>query len=257
MFKNIYNYRELLKTNVKKDIRGRYKASVLGILWSFMNPLLQVLVYAIVMPILLRNSINNYVLYLTTGILPWTYFLTTIAGCTTCVKSNAGIIKKVYFPREILPISVTLSAFVNFMISCVIIIGFCFIYGVGISWHIILVPIIAVVQGLYGLGLGFIFSAIDPYIQDMEFIVNFFLNMMMYASPIIYEASTFAGQGFLYMVIRMNPMTQMIDAYRLLFMDHSMPHWRNVLIVLLFSLLLDAIGYFIFKKAEKGFAETL
>ncbi len=257
MFTNIYNYRELLKTNVKKDIRGKYKASVLGVLWSFMNPLLQVLVYAIVMPILLRNSINNYVLYLTTGILPWTYFMTVIAGCTTCVKSNAGIIKKVYFPREILPISVMASAFVNFMISCLIIICFCFLYGVGISWHIILVPVIAAVQGLYGLGLGFIFAAIDPYIQDMEFIVNFFLNMMMYASPIIYEASTFAGQGVLYLAIRMNPMTQLIEAYRMLFMYHGIPNLRNILIVLAGSLILDVIGYNVFKKCEKGFAEAL
>ena len=144
MLKEIYKYRELLKTNVKKDIRGRYKASVLGVLWSFINPLLQVLVYAIVFPYLMKGSADHYVVYLVTGIIPWTFFQTVVNQSTTCIKSNSGIIKKVYFPRIILPLSAFFSGLINFFISCIIIVVFCLGFGIGISWHLIFLPVIAV-----------------------------------------------------------------------------------------------------------------
>ena len=119
LIREIYNYRELLKTNVKKDIRGKYKGSFLGVLWSFLNPLLQVVVYAIVFPYLMRGAgIDNYVVYLVTGIIPWNYFSVVITTGTTTIKNNEGIIKKVYFPREILLISPVLSGLINFFISC-------------------------------------------------------------------------------------------------------------------------------------------
>ena len=95
VFKELYQYRELLKTNVKKDIRGKYKASFLGVLWSFINPLLQILVYAIVFPYLMRNTVDNYLVYLVTGIIPWTFFTIVILDCVSCIKNSAGLIKKV------------------------------------------------------------------------------------------------------------------------------------------------------------------
>ena len=124
MLKNLYQYRQLLKSNVQKEIRGKYKGSFLGILWSFINPLLQVLVYALVFPFIMKNTQENYVVFLIVGILPWTWFVSSISQGTSCILANAGIIKKVYFPREILPISVVTSGLVNFLISCIIIIIF-------------------------------------------------------------------------------------------------------------------------------------
>lgn len=127
LFKELYNYRELLKTNVKKEIRGKYKGSLLGVLWSFINPLLQVAVYAIVFPYLMRGTSEHYLVYLITGIIPWTFFITSINQGMQTIRANAGIIKKVYFPREILPISVVYSGLINFLISCIIILIFVFL----------------------------------------------------------------------------------------------------------------------------------
>lgn len=101
VFNNLYSYRQLLKSNVKKEIRGKYKGSFLGVLWSFINPLLMTLVYAIVFPFILKSTEPNYVTFLVIGILPWNFFTTVISQGTYCVLANAGIIKKVYFPREI------------------------------------------------------------------------------------------------------------------------------------------------------------
>ena len=187
VFKNIYDYRELLKTNIKKDIRGKYKGSFLGVLWSFLNPLLQVVVYYIVFPYLMRGAtIPNYIVYLVTGIIPWTFFATVVTTGTTCIKTNQGIIKKVYFPREILVISQVLSGLINFFISCIIVVLFCLAFGVGISIHILIIPVIAIIQSILCMGIVFILSSVDVYIQDLEYIVTFIINMLFYGTPILY-----------------------------------------------------------------------
>ena len=124
IFKNLYNYRELLKTNIKKEIRGKYKNSFLGVLWSFLNPLLQIAVYAIVFPLILRNTQENYVIFLCCGLIPWTFFSSAIVKSASTMIENGNIVKKVYFPREILPISVVSSECVNFIISTIIIVAF-------------------------------------------------------------------------------------------------------------------------------------
>lgn len=258
IFKNLYEYRELLKTNVKKDIRGKYKGSFLGVLWSFLNPLLQVVVYAIVFPYLMRGAeIENYVVYLVTGIIPWTFFSTVVGIGTTSIKSNQGIIKKVYFPREILIISQVISGLVNFFISCVIILIFCIGFGVGISIHLIMIPIIAVIQAVFALGLVFITSSINVYIQDLEYIVSFILNMVFYGTPIIYQLSQFSSAGILYNLIQINPMTPLMNAYRDAFLYHQWPDALGLIYVAGLGFIVLLIGYFVFKKLEKGFAEQL
>ena len=258
IFKNIYDYRELLKTNVKKDIRGKYKGSFLGILWSFINPLLQVVVYWIVFPYLMRGAGGtNYLIYLITGLIPWTFFLTTVSGGTTAIKSNAGIIKKVYFPREILLISQVLSGLVNFFISCVIILVFCIAFGLGITKYIIMLPVIAIIQSILSLGIILILGALDAYVQDLEYIVGFLLNMGMYATPIIYDLNLFSSSGILYRLISLNPLTILVNSYRDIFVYHQWPAAKPLFCVFVLGMIILVIGYFIFKKLEKGFAEEL
>ena len=133
IFKNLYQYRELLKTNVKKEIRGRYKNSILGVLWSFLNPLLQLAVYALIFPLILKNDIPYYTIFVCVGLIPWTFFTTTVNQAAFTIIANGNIIKKVYFPREILPISVVTSNAVNFVISTIIILAFVIIYGLGVT----------------------------------------------------------------------------------------------------------------------------
>lgn len=256
MFKDLYNYRELLKTNVRKDIRGKYKASVLGVLWSFINPLLQVVVYAIVFPYLMRTRTqDNYVLYLVTGIIPWTYFQVVLAECVSCIKSNSGIIKKVYFPKVILPVSSMLSGFVNFMISCIIILIFCIIYKVTLTWYLIFVPFIAMIEGLFVLGLGMIGGACDAYLQDLEYIINFLVQLLFYGTPIIYDLNQFQSQSMLIRLVKLNPMTTIMQSYRDVFLHQAAPDFKGLLYVLLLAIVLDVFGYAVFKKLEKGFAE--
>lgn len=254
--RNLYNYRQLLKSNVKKDIRGKYKGSFLGILWSFLNPLLLTLVYAIVFPFLLKSTEPNYVTFIVIGILPWTYFTTVINQSSGCILYSGNIIKKVYFPREILPISINISGLINFLISCLIIFIFLVFSGIGFSWYILFLPLIILTQFIFTQGLSLIISALNVYVRDLEYIISFILNMLFYATPIIYTSSLFADSPIKYL-IKINPMTTIIECYRDILFYQSMPHIKSLIVVLICSSILMYIGLRIFKKLERGFAEEI
>ncbi len=256
MFKELYNYRELLKTNVKKDIRGKYKGSFLGVLWSFVNPLLMTLVYAIVFPILMRSTEPHYVTFIVVGILPWTWFTNCIALGTTTILANAGVIKKVYFPREILPISVVTSGMINFLISCLIILLFLLFSKIGFSIYILFLPLIILAQYLLSLGIILITSAIDIYIRDLEYIINFFVSMLFYATPILYSPSMFQNTPFA-LLFKINPLAIIISSYRDIFYYKTMPDLGVLTIVILGCILFCSFAYYIFKKLAKGFAEEV
>ena len=255
MISELYQYRELLKTSIKKEIRGKYKASFLGVLWSFINPLLQVLVYAIVFPYMMRDTGDDYIIYLVTGILPWTFFQTVINECVISVKKNSGIIKKVYFPRVILPLSSAISGLINFFISCLIILFFCLVFKVGFSWHFLYAIPLAIIECVLALGIGLALGAVDAYVQDLEYIVNFILMMAFYGSPIVYQMSLFESNTLFLKIIQLNPMTKIIMGYRDAFLYHVTPPLTDFIYVSVIACIVLVLGYMIFKKLEKGFAE--
>ena len=255
IFKKIYNYRELLKTNVKKEIRGRYKNSFLGVLWSFLNPLLQLLVYSVIFGALLAGGDKTYPIYICVALIPWTYFTTAITQAAFTVIGNADIIKKVYFPREILPVSVVTSGAVNFIISTIIILAFVIFSGVGLSWYILLYPFILLIQYVLLLGIGFIVSSVTVYFRDLEHIIGVVLMAAFYATPIVYNIQQLPHA--LQVLVNLNPMTHLINGYRDIFYYHQMPNMKMLLILLGISIVLTIVGYFIFKKLQKGFAEEL
>ncbi len=255
--REFYEYRELLKTNVRKDIRGRYKGSVLGMLWTFINPLLQVLVYYLVFPYLMKGTMDNFLIYLITGMFPWTFFMSSVVGCTSCIKANAGIVKKVYFPRKILVLSQVLSNLVNFLIEVPIMMIFCVLFGIPLTWHLLWIPVIALIETLLIYGIGLILSAINVYVQDVENLVTFFLNLLFYGTPIVYQLGMFPSTSILYKLVQLNPMTMIVNAYRNVFMFDTDPEWKSLLCVFLLAILLIWAGSKIFDRLQRGFAEEL
>lgn len=255
MFKELYNYRQLLKSNVSKEIRGKYKGSFLGVLWSFVNPLLMTLVYAIVFPFILKSTQPHYVTFIVIAILPWTWFTSVISQGTNTIVVNGGIIKKVYFPREILPISIVTSGLINFLISCLIIAIFLIFSGIGFSFYILFLPIIVIIQYILQLGLIFITSSIDVYVRDAEYIITFIVSMVFYGTPILYSSDLFPAKFS--WLLKLNPLTTIIESYRDIFYYQKLPNLMSLGIIFLVSCLILMIGYKIFKKLEKGFAEEL
>ena len=255
VFKELYNYRELLKTNVKKEIRGKYKNSFLGVLWSFLNPLLQLAVYSIIFGALLAGGDKTYPIYICVALIPWTYFTTAITQASFTIIGNGDIIKKVYFPREILPISVVTSGAVNFIISTIIILAFVIFSGMGLSWYILLYPFVLLVQYVLLLGISFIVSSITVYFRDLEHIIGIILLAAFYGTPIVYKLEQLPEN--LQIIMQLNPMTHIINGYRAIFYNQEMPNMKILGILLAISVVITIIGYFIFKKLQKGFAEQL
>ena len=255
VFKNLYNYRELLKTNIKKEIRGKYKNSFLGVLWSFLNPLLQIAVYAIVFPLILRNTQENYVIFLCCGLIPWTFFSSAIVRSASTMIENGNIVKKVYFPREILPISVVSSECVNFIISTIIIIAFVIFGGLGISKYVIYYPIILLVQYILTLAIAFIMSSVTVYFRDLQHLIGVALQLLFYAAPIVYAPESIP-EGFAW-ILNINPMTYIINGYRDIFYNQARPDIMPLLILLAICIVACCIGYIIFNKLQKGFAEEI
>lgn len=255
MFKELYNYREFLKTNVKKEIRGKYKGSFLGVLWSFINPLLMTLVYAIVFPFVLRVNQEHYVTFVVIGVLSWNWFSTVISQGTFCMIANSDIIKKVYFPREILPIAVATSGLVNYIISIPIIIIFLLCSGIGLSWYILWLPAIALLQYILTVGIILITSAINVFIRDFEYIINFIVMMLFYGTPILYSTTLFP-ENFRWLLY-LNPMTSIVNGYRDIMFYKRMPNLMTLSIVTVGSIILVIIGFAVFRKLKKGFAEEV
>lgn len=255
LFNEIYKYREFLKTSIKKDFRGKYKKSILGVLWSFLNPLFQLLIYALVFPFILKNDVDNYIIFLIVALMPWNFFNMTILQSAACIVSNGGIIKKVFFPREILPISTTTSNLLNFLITCIIVFASLFISGIGIGSSIIFLPLIILIQYIFQLGLSFIFSSITVYIRDVEYLLNVFMMLMFYMCPIVYSADMIPDK-FL-PLFKLNPMFHIIEYYRQILYYKQNPNIISLLWLLGICIIILVLGLMVFKKLEKRFAEEL
>ena len=245
MIKDLYNYRELLKNNIKKEVRGRYKGSILGILWSFINPLLQTFIYAIIFPLILGHVEVHYTSFLIIGVFAWFFFINTVATGNKAIINNANIINKIYFP----------SGLINFLFSLPIIIGFILIDRVGISIHILLLPLIIFIEYILILGIVFITSSITVYLRDFEFIINFATNLLFYATPIIYYISSIPSKW--HWIIKINPMTNIIGSLRDILLYHNWPNLHSLLLAFISSVIILIIGLIIFKKLEKNFSEEL
>ena len=255
IFKNLYNYRELLKTSVKKDIGGKYKHSFLGVLWSFVNPLLQIAVYAIVFPLIMRSNIEHYTVFMVCGLIPWQYFSTVLNRSSFVMIENGNIIKKVYFPREILPLSLVTSETVNFLITSLIMIAFTIANGLGITKYILLFPIILVIQYILQLGISLILSSVTVYFRDLQHFIGVLLQLFFYATPIVYSVETIPANY--QWILKLNPMTYIIEGYRDILYNQCMPDLKMLGIILFIGIVGTVIGYIIFNKLQKRFAEEL
>ena len=255
IFKNLYNYREFLKTSIKKEFRGKYKKSFLGVLWSFLNPLFQLLIYALVFPFILKNNVENYTVFLIVALFPWNFFNLSIIQSAACIVANGWIIKKVYFPREILPIATSTSNLINFLISSILVFLALFISGIGLTKAVVVLPLIILIQYILQLGLSFILSAITVYVRDVEYLINVLMMLAFYLSPIVYSADMIPSKYL--PLFKLNPMFHIIKYYRDILYYGKIPEMGSVLLLLLVCIIILVVGYLIFRKLEKRFAEEL
>lgn len=256
IFKEVYDYRQMIISLVRKDLRGRYKGSVLGFLWTFINPLLQLIIYTIVFSTILESSIDKFYLFLFVALVPWIFFQTSITGGSSSIISQKDLIKKIYFPREVIPISYVTSCFVNMLLCFVVIFIVVAFSGVKLKiMGLLCLPIIMLVEYIMALGMALLASSITVYFRDLEHILGIFTMAWMYMTPIMYSFDMIP-QNLRYL-FNLNPMTPIITAYRDVLYKGQVPHISTLLSGFLLGMVFLIIGFIIFGRLKRHFVEEL
>nr|MBR6761938.1 ABC transporter permease [Oscillospiraceae bacterium] len=256
LFRELYLYREMISSLVRKDLKGRYKGSVLGFLWTFLNPLLQLLVYTVVFSYIMRSGIEHYYLHLFVALVPWIFFSSALTTGSRLILDQKNMIKKIYFPREVLPLAYTTSSFCNMLFSFVIIFAVIAIAGLGVAWRALpwLIPVM-LIQYLLVLGVNLIVSAITVYCRDLEHIMGVVNMAWMYLSPVVYGIDFVPEHWRTWYLL--NPMTPILLAYRDILYHQISPNGRLLLLALGMSLVILLLGMYLFSRLQKRFAEVL
>lgn len=256
LFTPFLYYKYLLGQLALRDIRSRYKQSIIGYAWVLINPLIQLLIYSFVFSVIFRFPTGNipYSIFLFVGLLPWIYFQTTLSTATLVLVDNANLLKKVYFPREVLPYSVILAKAVDFFFASLLLIVFMVFYHVPFSLSIIYVVPLLVIQIILMTGISFFISAANLFYRDIQYVVNLLLFMWMFLTPIVYPLSL-VPRNYVWLY-KLNPMVGIIEGYRSALFNFSFDA-GTILWSALISLLVFITGFLFFKKGEKVFADIV
>ena len=256
IFKGLFDYREMIIELVKRDIRGRYKKSILGFLWMLLNPMLQLAVYTVVFSKVMRMDIDQFYLFIFVALVPWIFFSTCLTSGSTIFCVQQTMIKKVSFPREVLPVSFTISQFVNMLLSFIVIFAAVLFSGRRIDpLALLMLPLVMAIEFVLALGIVFITATVNVYFRDLEHILGIVSMMWMYLTPVIYPAEMVPEEYRL--LFWMNPMTSVVTAYRDILYYGRMPMTNTLLVALFMGVIILTVGVVIFVNLQKGFAEEM
>lgn len=256
ILREIFQYREMIANLVHKDLRGRYKGSVLGFLWTFINPLLQLVVYTMVFSVILRAGIDKYYLFLFVALIPWIFFANSLSGGAGLIIQEKNLVTKIYFPREVLPIAFVTSNFVNMLYSFVIVLAAVLIFGDHINivaWFFL--PLIMAIEYIFALGCTLLASAVTVYFRDLQHILGIVVMAWQFLTPVLYSSDMVPEE--LMPIFLMNPMTSIITAYRDVLYYGHFPEMATLVIPFVISVCVLVIGTVVFRKLQRGFAEEL
>jgi ABC-2 type transport system permease protein len=293
--RNIWTYRECLLALTRKELKVKYKNSVLGFMWSLLNPATSLVVFYVVFQLVLRNGIPFFAIYLISGILVWNLFSSALPQCTASIVANAPIVKKVAFPREILSFASIGAALVHFFLQCIVLLSFLFIFQrqPAYSYLPLLVPALLALL-LLTAGLGVLLAAVNVKLRDMQHLVDIGLQVWFWATPIVYQYRLVrdsvaahvvngklvpASGGFKHLAFvlwRFNPVTPIVLTFQraiygqtsplgaggkavAILPDHAGQWWYlwQLLLVMAFSVVLLAVALTVFGRLEGNFAEDL
>lgn len=266
--KELWEYRDLIRNLVVRDLKTRYKNSILGVAWSLINPLLMMIVYTVVFKVLAGGSgLPNYPVFILCALLPWNFFSASVSQGTDSVVAAAPLINKVYFPREVLPIAIVLSNLVNFVIALPVFFGLALIVGSPITLYILMLPFIILVQVLFILGVILITSTLNVFYRDTRHILDVLLLALFFLTPIFYPITTVPEQYTTPVVgvtlnvqvwlRRLNPMASIIASYRDLLYWGAPTGLDFLLRTALTSLVVLVVGYAVFVRYSPRFSEEV
>ena len=260
--KELFKHRQLILILVSRELKARYRGTMFGFLWSLFNPLLLMLVYTVVFGFIVSGgrvtgfpSTKLYALFLFNGILPWTWFSSSLIESSNVLMVQGALIKKIKFPIEVLPIMVVITNMVHFILALPVLIFFFLIFGKPLTLWVLFLPISLLAQFIFTLGLCFLISALTVHFRDIKDILSNLLTLWFFATPIIYTYQSVPKA--LRWVLNLNPMTHIIESYHFAFYFGSLPHWKRFSVTVLIGLLFFYLGYLIFDKLRDTFVEEV
>ena len=260
--KEIFKYKDLLFLFVKRDFVSIYKQTILGPLWFFLQPIITAITFTVIFGNLAKISTDGLpqILFYMAGITLWNYFADTLTKTADTFSSNANIFGKVYFPRMIMPLSVVVSNLIKLVIQFLLFLGIWIYYLVQSDLihpnkMLVLIPFLIILIGFMALSFGIIISSLTTKYRDLKFLVTFGIQLMMYASPIVYPLSI-VPEKYKWIIVA-NPVTSIIETFKYAFLGVGEFSWLYLAYSTLFTIVLFLIGLVIFHRVEKSFMDTV
>jgi lipopolysaccharide transport system permease protein len=254
---NLFNYRDLLWMWTLREVRVRYKQSVIGGLWAVLQPLSLMLIFTFVFSLIAKVPSEEvpYPVFSYVALVPWTFLTTSLSFAVPSLVGNMNLVTKIYFPREILPMASVGAAFLDAVIASLLFVVMMIVYRISVSVTLVWVPLILLIQILLILGIAFLLSALNVFYRDIRFVIPLATQIWLYASPVIYPVSLIPEQ--ILPIYMLNPMVGIIESYRRVILLGVNPVWSHLGISAAISTTLFVIGYAYFKRSESMFADLI
>jgi ABC-type polysaccharide/polyol phosphate export permease len=256
--RTLFRYRLLIQSLVGRELKARYRGSVLGFFWSFVNPLLLLLTYVLVFTVVLPGrhdaAMEPFALFFFCGILPWTWFSSSLLESSGVLIAGGNLIKKVLFPAEVLPVVTVFANLVHFALGLPILLVFLVYYG-RLRPEAALLPLPVLVQLVFTLGLALAISALTVHFRDIQNILGHLLHLLFFASPVLYLYGE--RQGAVRSFLRLNPMSHILVSYQEILFDGHFRHWKGLGLTAALAVLTFAVGAFLFERLRDTLAEEV
>ncbi len=254
--KELWKYRELLFFMIWRDMKARYKQSALGPLWIIINPLMQMVVLSVIFGAVARLPMGGIPppLFIYSTILAWSFFEGGLFRASGSLRGALGLMSKIYFPRLIIPLTGYAAAFIDFLISFVILLGLCLYFGYALSWSLLLIPVFLFMAKIVGLTIGLAFAPATAHFWDVGNILSYFVKLLMYSSPIVYMANEVVPERWqnLYW---MNPMANIIQACRWAILGTEPPDWTRLITTFAAVLPFFLLSALYYRRAERSIVD--
>jgi lipopolysaccharide transport system permease protein len=254
-FQELIRYRALIQTLVVRDLKARYRGSTLGLLWTLLNPLLHMGIYALVFSVYIRIEMEQYPAFLLCGILPWMWFSSALFMGTTAIIESGSLLKKVVFPPQVLPTVTVIATFINFLLGLPLLFGILLLFGVTFGWALLALPLIIVAQFALTFGLTLIVSAVSVRYRDVPPILGHVLSFWFFLTPIIYPASSVPER--FRALLSLNPVTPFFVAYQEALLYNRLVSWEAFGAMICLGVVALLVGVLIFERLRWSLAEEV
>jgi lipopolysaccharide transport system permease protein len=254
--RDLWAYRELLYFLVWRDVKVRYKQTLLGAVWAIIQPLFTMLLFTLFFGRLAKIPSDNipYPIFAYAGLLPWTFFANAVTNSSNSVVGSSNLISKIYFPRMLIPGAAVAAGLVDFLIAFVIMVALMVYYSVAITWKIMMLPFLMLLTTMLAVAVGTLLAALNVKYRDIRYAVPFMIQLWMFASPIIYPLSLVPKKW--HWILALNPMTGIIEAFRSSLFGRSFD-WSVLAAAVVFTVTLLFFSAYQFRRMEKSFADII